>query len=160
MKTIIGTGDIPMMECINPIKNKWSVRWGASPADNGLITYMEEVFLHKPSLTELKELIINWHNGQISEKIISGFAWKDVAVWLSSENQFNYKATYDLAIQTSGANLPVTFKFGTNDAPIYYTFTTTEELAEFYTSSLAFITATLTEGWRIKDEIDWTEYEK
>ena len=38
-------------------------------------------------------------------------------VWLSSENQFNYKAAYDLAVQTGGATLPVTFKFGTDEVP-------------------------------------------
>ena len=28
-------------------------------------------------------------------------------IWLSSENQFNYKVAYDLALQTNGANLPI-----------------------------------------------------
>ena len=38
--------------------------------------------------------------------------WNNKRIWLSSENQFNYKVAYDLALQTNGANLPIIFKFG------------------------------------------------
>jgi hypothetical protein len=38
-------------------------------------------------------------------------------VWLSTENQFNYKAAFDLATQTGGKSLPVTFKFGSTNNP-------------------------------------------
>ena len=38
---------------------------------------------------------------------------------------------YDLAVQTNGVSLPVTFKFGDNDNPVYYKFTTLEELTDF-----------------------------
>ena len=41
-------------------------------------------------------------NDERDEKIVSGFVWRDMQVWLSSENQFNYKAAYDLAVQTKG----------------------------------------------------------
>lgn len=121
-------------------------------------TWMEEMVRFKPSLDYIKNLILTWYNQQIDEKILSGFKWNDMPIWLSSENQFNYKAAYDLAVQTGGANLPVTFKFGTTDEPVYHTFTTLEELNGFYLSAMKYINDTLAEGWREKDAIDWNAY--
>lgn len=121
-------------------------------------TWMEEMVRFKPSLDYIKNLILGWHNEQIDERILSGFVWRDMQVWLSSENQFNYKAAYDLAVQTGGATLPVTFKFGTTDEPVYHTFTTLEDLNGFYLSAMKYINDTLAEGWKEKDAIDWSEY--
>jgi hypothetical protein len=74
-------------------------------------------------------MINDYYNKQTDYKIVSGFKWKEKPVWLSSENQFNFKAAYDLAKQTDGANLPVMFKIGEeNGDPVYYTFETIEEL--------------------------------
>ena len=79
-------------------------------------------------------------------------------VWLSLENQFNYKAAYDLAVQTEGKNLPVVFKFGSIDSPTYYKFDTLEELTDFYTKAMKFINEQLTIGWTKKDSINWDDY--
>ena len=84
--------------------------------------------------------------------------WKNMKVWLSSENQFNYKAAYDLAIQTNGANLPVVFKFGETNNPVYYKFDDVNELSDFYLSSMKYIQETLAEGWVLKDSIKWEDY--
>lgn len=118
-----------------------------------------EVFFYKPTIEEIKNIIIKQVNKNIDEKILTGLVWKGMPIWLSSENQFNYKAAYDLAIQTNGATLPVTFKFGTDSTPIYYTFETLEEFQEFYTTSLAFVQQTLLDGWNEKDSIDWSLFE-
>ena len=75
-------------------------------------------------------------------------------IWLSTENQFNYKAAYDLAVQTGGQSLPVKFKFGTDEQPVYHTFTTLEVLQEFYMTSLAFVQQVLDDGWQEKDNLD------
>lgn len=79
-------------------------------------------------------------------------------VWLSTENQFNYKASYDLAVQTGGANLPIRFKFGTDEEPIYHDFTSVDELTDFYTGAMAFINETLQDGWKQKDSINICTY--
>lgn len=115
---------------------------------------------HLPTLQELKYLILTEINKQIDRKILEGFVWQEMPIWLSSENQFNYKAAFDLAIQTQGMNLPTTFKFGTTDEPIYYTFESVEDLQDFYTSAVKYINDTLAEGWKQKDSIDWEEYDK
>ena len=97
-------------------------------------------------------------------KILNDFVWVydnvSYPVWLSSENQFNYKAIYDLAIQTNGKNLPVMFKFGTVEEPVYYTFNTIEELNDFYLKSTKFIQQTLEDGWKEKDTFDFSPYMK
>lgn len=102
--------------------------------------------MKKPSSGQIKDFILTEMNKRIDEKILSGFSWNDMPVWLSTENQFNYKAAYDLAIQTNGANLPVIFKFGSTENPQYYEFKTVEELTEFYSAAMKYINNTLAEG--------------
>ena len=80
-------------------------------------------------------------------------------VWLSTENQFNYKAAYDLAVQTNGANLPQVFKFGSTENPEYYKFETVEELTDFYIKATTYINQCLAVGWAKKDSINWDEYQ-
>lgn len=121
-------------------------------------TWTEAIIKPKPSLEQIKTFILNAINERTDEKILSGFVWNDNQVWLSSENQFNYKAAYDLAVQTNGANLPTVFKFGDNDNPTYYKFETIEELQDFYTKAMKFINEQLAIGWVKKDNINWEEY--
>lgn len=153
----------PLVECLNARTNLWRVRWDVQTVrDEGegkeYVTFLEADFTHKPTIAEVRSLILAWYNEEIDEKIISGYTWNDTPVWLSQENQFNYKAAYDLAAQTDGESLPVTFKFGTDEEPVYHEFTTLAELADFYTGAMAYIAATLAAGWQTKDAIDWTAY--
>lgn len=150
-------GVLPI-ECVNPRKNKWKVRWNITEKEDGSSDWYEQDYDHKPTLEEIRDTIVKFHNGQVDAKILSGFSWKDMPVWLSSENQFNYKASFDLAVQTNGQNLPVRFKFGTDKDPKYYDFKTVDELSDFYTSAIKFINDTLQEGWAEKDSIDFSVY--
>lgn len=146
----------------------YAIRWDMQPVievdENGKKkfvgkSYYEQQFIGKPTIEKVKEIVLSGINAVIDEKILSGFVWNGMEVWLSSENQFNYKAAYDLAVQTNGANLPVRFKFGTTEKPVYYTFNTVEELSNFYMSAMSYINACLEEGWAKKDAINWSEYE-
>lgn len=150
-------GVLPI-ECVNHRKNKWKVRWNITEKEDGSSDWYEQDYDHKPTLEEIRDTIVKFHNGQVDAKILSGFSWKDMPVWLSSENQFNYKASFDLAVQTNGQNLPVRFKFGTDKDPKYYDFKTLDELSDFYTSAIKFINDTLQEGWAEKDSIDFSVY--
>ena len=159
MKRAQGTADVKLMECISPAKNKWRIRWDVvKAAEEGQATYMEEDFDHKPSGDEIKETVIGWCNEQIDTNILSGFSYEDNVVWLSSENQFNYKAAYDLAVQTGGSNLPVMFKFGSEDSPVYRSFQTLEELSDFYTKAMNHIQTTLECGWKLKNNFKLEYY--
>ena len=57
---------------------------------------------YKPTLESLKSIILSLENSKIDREIKEGYVWEGMNVWLSSENQFNYKAAYDLAVQTQG----------------------------------------------------------
>lgn len=147
------------LECINPIANKWRLRWDCKKNESNNFSFIEDDFNYKPTLSQIKEIITSYYNEQINNTILNGFVWRDMSIWLSTENQFNYKAAFDLAIQTQGQSLPVTFKFGTDEQPVYYKFTTIEELTDFYTQSVKFVQETLTDGWEIKDSVDYKLYE-
>jgi hypothetical protein len=163
MKRVLGSNDIAPIECINPKYNKYRIRYDFQPYYNEEgeeqgVSFLEAEVLHKPTIEEVKDIILGWKNEMIDEQILSGFKWNDIPVWLSAENQFNYKAAYDLAVQTGGMNLPIVFKFGTTEAPKYHTFSTLEELSSFYLSAMIYINDTLAAGWAEKDAIDWTPY--
>lgn len=121
-------------------------------------TWCEHIFKNKPSFNQIKDYILQTLNDEIDDLIISGFMWKDMPVWLSTENQFNYKAAYDLAVQTKGKSLPITFKFGSSSNPQYYTFNSLEELTDFYTKVINHVNECLKEGWKKKDSINWEDY--
>lgn len=103
---------------------------------------------------ERLEAAKNAIDAETDEKILTGHVWNDTPIWLSSENQFNYKAAYDIAYQTNGANLPITFKLGEKDGEsIFYTFESIEELQGFYISCVNHINACLNEGWTKKSSL-------
>ena len=119
-------------------------------------------------LDVVKQAIINDINAQTDARIQSGMVWtpkaggNPIPVWLSKENQMNFKAAYDLAVQKQGATLPVTFKMGEREdgTPVYHTFGTMEEAEDFYTTAVDYIHQCLTDGWRKKDNFDFTPYEE
>ena len=94
-------------------------------------------------------------NAKTDEKILSGFVWREKNVWLSGENQFNFKAAYDLAAMSQGATLPVTFKLGeaADGTPVYHEFTDMAEFTDFFTRAIAYINQCLVEGWAEKDAV-------
>lgn len=153
-----GAQGVKLLECINPVKDKWRVRWDVRNNDDGSADYMEAEFKGRPSEDTIKNLVAQWYNEQTNQTILSGFSWNNMAVWLSTENQFNYKAAYDLAVQSDSKSLPVTFKFGTDDEPVYHTFTDIDELADFYTKAMQHIQDALTDGWNNKDSFDLSLY--
>lgn len=160
MRRIEGTAGVKLIECTHPAKNRWRIRWDVQEREDGSATYMEKEFKYKPTDEEIKQTIIGWINAQTDEAILSGFVWNDMPVWLSSENQFNYKAAYDLAVQTAGATLPVKFKFGTDDVPCYHTFQTVEELSDFYIQSIQYVQNLLDECWNKKDAFSLDSYQE
>jgi len=115
-------------------------------------------FNHKPTEQEVRDVIIAQINANTDERILGGYVWNGKNVWLSSENEFNFKAAYDLAVQTGGATLPVKFKLGEDGSgnAVYHTFTTLEEFTDFYTKAIAYVNQTLNDGWLEKDNIDMT----
>lgn len=112
---------------------------------------------HNPTSAELKEDIVKLIDSETDSRILTGFKWQGNNVYLSTENQMNFKAAYDLAVQTGGQTLPIKFKLG-EDAEgnaVYHTFSELDEFADFYTKAVAFVVTCLNEGWEEKDNIDY-----
>ena len=158
MRRIEGSAGVKLIECTHPAKNRWHIRWDVQENEDGSATYMEEEFNHRPTEDEIKKTVVDWINAQTDEAILSGFEWNGMRVWLSGENQFNYKAAHDLAHQMPEAALPVKFKFGTDDEPFYHTFQTVEELTDFYVQSIKYIQGKLDIGWDKKDAFSLDSY--
>lgn len=156
MATIIYGGNHPLVKCINPLRDKWIVLWNREKTEEG-VSFMSETFDHKPSLQEIKDVINDYINSIVNEAIYSGLQVDGNTVWLSLENQINYKSAYDLAYQTGGKNLPQTFKFGED---YYKEFLTLEELESFYLKVREHIDKCLSEGWQAKTSIDYSKYEE
>ena len=117
-------------------------------------------FTHRPTKQEVLHTIISHVNQLTDQKILNGFVWNDKPVYLSSENQFNFKTVYDIAVQTKGKNLPVKFKLGETESgtAVYHVFENMSGFADFYTQATSFIMQTLNDGWTEKDAAtEWVE---
>lgn len=168
MKRSQGSLGISLVECINRYTGKYRIRWDIKEEnnsefeekENNLVSFYETeaIFNKPPTLLEIKNAVYEAINRDTDEKILGGFIWNDMEVWLSIENQFNYKSAYDLAVQKEGETLPVTFKFGTTEEPVYHIFETLTELEEFYSAAVKYVSETLSAGWAMKDSIDWEDY--
>lgn len=120
-----------------------------------------ERFDHRPTLDEIRATIIAQINADTETRILTQFSWNGKPVWLSKENQYNYKAAYDLAYQTDGAILPIRFKLGEDEDgnAIYHTFTKIEPFSDFITKMITFSNTLLNEGWKEKDSIDYSKFD-
>ena len=141
------------------------ISYGLTELGDGKAEWFEVVFYKKqtakPTIEQVKKAVLDDINKQTDEKILTGFVWNDMPVYLSDENQRNFSEAQRIAMIMPDAILPVTFKLGeqADETPIYYEFTTSEELTGFYLQAVAFINQTLAEGWQRKDGIDWAPYE-
>lgn len=139
--------------------NKYLVVYGFFTDDDGSYRWRKQ-YDHKPTIAEIKSDINALINKLTDATILSGFSWNSKPVYLSQENQMNFKAAYDLAVQLDGAILPIKFKLG-EDAdgnPVYHTFTSLNAFTDFFTRAVAFITAALNDGWQLKDSVDYSVF--
>jgi hypothetical protein len=147
MRVRSSNNNIKSLECIDSRRNIWRLRWDI------LEDSFEEVeFRHKPTEEEIRTTITNWYNSQIEDKIINGFVWKGIKIYLSRDNQMNY------ALFSDSEMTPLTLKLGTEEEPIYHTFNSRLELENFRKSISSHIRSCLQEGWNKKKSIDWSIY--
>lgn len=112
-----------------------------------------------PKRSDVVKMVNDYINAKTDQHILSGFVWRDIPVWLSSENQFNFKCAYDLAYQTNGASLPAKYKLGedADGQPVYYNFTNLSTFQDFYLGCIGWIQKCINDGWAEKDGIDYDE---
>lgn len=139
------------------------VSYNLVPLEDGVHAIWNEIYFYKkqhPFITfeQIKESILTDINNNVKLSIIDSLIWNGHKVWLSTENQANYKSYTDLAIQTNGANLPIKVKFGDDSNPDYYIFTTVEDIKNFWIACNNHIITQINKGWSLKDSIDWSKY--
>ncbi len=150
MRRVEGSADVRLLECTNPVRNRWRLRWDVQKKENGSASYMEEEFDHRPTEEEIRETIVAWVNDETDRKILSGFRWKGMPVWLSMENQMNYAR-----IERCGAEYPLRVKMGEDEEgrPVYHTFEGAEEFGEFSEAASRYVMEMVSAGWREKDAV-------
>ena len=122
------------------------------------------------TLVDVKQAVIDGIDAKTDERILEGYEWtvlhgpqegKTVKVWLSKENQTNFKAKHDRALQKpDSVTWPITYKVGEADGqPVYELFADIDELTDFVYGAQDYIEAQLGIGWQEKDSIDWAPYE-
>lgn len=150
MKRAEGTPNAEPIVCLNPIRGTWRVRLGITPTETGA-EWMEEDFDHRPTADEIRALFVELVNEKVQQSILTGMVYNDMPVWLSEENQLNFRST---------PTVPVRFKLGEAEdgSPVYHTFTTQKELTAFNKAVADHIAACLNEGWTEKDCFDVEPY--
>ena len=140
-------------------RGKYEVIYGYGVDENGGYNWRKR-YDHEPAIAEIKADVESLINAETDGKILSGFVWNGQSVWLSLENQINFKAAYDLAVQTDGETLPKKLKLGEDDEgrPMYHLFESVSEFTEFYKSAVEYIEKTIQEGWEEKDGVNYGEY--
>lgn len=145
-----------MDKCIfiyNPENKSYVIHWEFD--ENGIATE-SHVFSSKPTLEEIKKIIHGYYNLKCEKEIVSGLQYEGSTVWLSIENQINYKAVFDLADKQDFK--PVIIKLGNEFEPVYKTFENYAAFEGFVNTCFQHIQTTLKKYWDIKNSIDWNKY--
>lgn len=102
MKKEITTPKVPLVEDLSD--GVWAVRWNfeQSNDENGgnieKYTCEEEIFNYPPALSDIRQIINDWHDKQVDGAIKHGYRWNDMPVLLTSENLFSFKSVFDLSV--------------------------------------------------------------
>jgi len=168
-------GKTERFKLINTTGNRTVVSYDREDVDEENSTWREVSFSKshgdKPGIEQIRQAIIADIDAQTDDKILCGMEWKIlhgddegkiVKVWLSKENQENFKAKHDAALTYPQlVTFPITYKVSENNdkTPVYEHFQTIEELARFYLGGLDYIEQCLREGWMKKDTFDFSPYE-
>lgn len=158
--TSYSTESTQLFECFNKVKNTYIVRFDETKTDNGY-KYQEFLVVGKDSIELIKSTINNYYNEICSDEILKGFKLDSEIVWLSSENQINYKIYYDFALVNSQNGIefqPIKIKIGNETESKYHTFESFEEYQKFVFDYTEHIQNTISKCWQIKDAIDWELY--
>lgn len=141
------------IEEVDPMRGTWRVRFGREEDEDGQASCMYAEYDHKPTDGEVIALVTGYYDDVCDHECEWGMRYKGLIVYLSFENKFNFKAAYDLALNTRGASLPITFKLWQDEkTPVYWAFRTLDELTDFYMEAMKHVTATLNKWWLKKDK--------
>lgn len=110
MKRVQGTVGVSLFECINADLNKWNVRWDVqdNPADKEGkvkgINYMEETFLFKPDLADVKSVMSIWCSG---EEAVGSFVLDAKNITLERSGILLLRSQAEQAVKDGAASIPL-----------------------------------------------------
>ena len=110
MKRVQGTKGVSLFECINADQNKWNVRWDVqdNPVDKDGkvkgINYMEETFLFKPDLTDVKSVMSIWCSG---EEAVGSFVLDAKNITLERSGILLLRSQAEQAVKEGAASMPL-----------------------------------------------------
>lgn len=145
------------------LSKKYYIRYNCKLEDDGSISCRSMLVPYKPTVLDVRGYIEKDINTECKNKITCehfvDIMGTNFVVWLNAENQANYKAACDLAVQTNGENLPYTIRVGYSNDVKYVTFNTVEEILEFWKGCTEHIQNCLKKCWEMKDSIDYSVYD-
>lgn len=110
MKRVQGTKGVTLFECINADQNKWNVRWDVqdNPADKDGkvkgINYMEETFLFKPDLLDVKAVMSIWCN---SEDVVGSFVLDGKRITLEQSGILLLRNQAEQSLKDGSSSVPL-----------------------------------------------------
>ncbi len=140
----------------DPYKDLWICEITCSNNDTHYLFNKE--YKGKPTQETVSDDVLNELNSECEKEIIENLEINGKKVWLSFENQQNYKMLYDYFTKNT-TKLPLKVKlYDENGVGEYKEFDSFEDYETFYFATIEHINSTLAKYWEIKDNINWSEY--
>lgn len=133
-------------------RQKYELIYGLGTDERGSYNWRQRYY-SLPSFADVKETIINQINSNIEERILTGFSYDGMPVWLSLENQNNFAAIE----RNESLDYPIKIKLGEDKdgSPVYRAFATKTDFKNFSQEVSNWIFSVISDGWKEKDSIDW-----
>lgn len=142
----------------NEKTKKYIVSWGLKNIGGDNYQWDYYLFNYKPSINDIKNIINNSINEKTKQYITNKFEWNGMSIYLSLENQIDYKLLLDTTLLLDGANLPEKVKFKVNGENFYYSFETIDDMKDFIIAMNNHIRKHINNGNNSKDEINYDDY--
>jgi len=138
----------------DPYKDLWICEITCSNNDTHYLFNKE--YKGKPTQETVTNDVLNELNSECEKEITEGFKYNEYSVWLSLENQQNYKMLYDY-LKNGGTEQTKVKLYDAQGNGVYMEFDV-KEYQPFYFAIIEHINATLSKYWDIKDNIVLQEY--
>lgn len=138
----------------DPYKDIWVCEIPCSNNDTHYLFNKE--YKGKPTQETVSDDVLSELNSECEKEIREGFRYNEYSVWLSLENQQNYKMLYDY-LNNCGTEQTKVKLYDAQGNGVYMEFDV-KEYQPFYFAIIEYINATLSKYWDIKDNIVLQEY--
>ena len=143
-------------------RNKWDVFYGfgkdAEDADHGYNWYQR--FTRRPSIEELKAIIIGQIEAHYAAMMLAGFEWNGMRVEYTEERKNDFTGLL-VGLQGGILQLPLTLNLGkgADGSPQLYTFSDAAEIGAVAGLLAAHKSSIAAAEWAAKMNVDWGLYE-